>query len=208
LIDIPTAVSIFFIYKMDLDKIRKDLRRLLDKERFKHSLSVEKTARMLAGIYGADEERAALAGLLHDCAKYMSGRELLSKAKSRGLKFHSSFERQPHLLHGPVSAFIARERFKVLDKGILAAIRNHTSGRPGMTRLEEIIYLADHIEPGRDYKNIGNIRRWAKKDINRTIALVAGEMLKYLLSRNKEIYPGTLTTRNYYLKKIRGTEAQ
>jgi predicted HD superfamily hydrolase involved in NAD metabolism len=119
---------------------------------------------------------------------------LLCKAKSRGLKFHSSFERQPHLLHGPVSAFIARERFKVRDKGILAAISNHTSGRPGMTRLEEIIYLADHIEPGRDYKNIGNIRRWAKKDMNRTIALVSGNAdYQELLSEKDPRHGGTVT---------------
>lgn len=186
---------------MNLDKIREKLRQLLDRERFKHTLSVEKTARQLAKIYGADETRAAQAALLHDCAKFMTGKELLIKAKKHGIKFHSSFERQPHLLHGPVSAFIAMERFGVRDKGVLAAIRNHTSGRPGMSRLEEIIYLADHIEPGRDYKNVGKMRRTAKKDINKTIALVAGEMLKYLLSMDMDIYPATLTTRNYYLNK-------
>ncbi len=186
---------------MDLDKIRKELRRLLDKERYRHSLSVERTARELARIYGADEQRASVAALLHDCAKYMSGRELLAKAKKHGIRFHASFERQPHLLHGPVSAMIAKEKFRITDKGILAAVKNHTSGRPGMTRLEEIIYLADHIEPGRSYKNLRKIRSIAKKDINYTIALVSEEMLKYLLSRKKEIYPGTLTTRNYYLKK-------
>lgn len=186
---------------MSLDKIREKLRLLLDRERFSHSLSVEKTARQLAKIYGADEERAALAALLHDCAKYMSGKTLLLEAKKHGIKFHASFERQPHLLHGPVSAFIAGERFGIRDKGVLAAIKNHTSGRPGMSRLEEIIYLADHIEPGRSYKNVGKIRKTAKRDINKTIALVAEEMLKYLLSKDREIYPATLTTRNYYLKK-------
>ncbi|MFA5103607.1 MAG: bis(5'-nucleosyl)-tetraphosphatase (symmetrical) YqeK [Candidatus Margulisiibacteriota bacterium] len=186
---------------MDLDKIREKLRLLLDRERFLHSISVEKTAKQLAKIYGADEDRAAQAALLHDCAKYMSGKELLLKAKKHGLKFHASFERQPHLLHGPVSAFIARERFGIRDKGVLAAIKNHTSGRPGMSRLEEIIYLADHIEPGRSFKNAAKIRKSAKNNINKTIALVAREMLKYLLTKDREIYPATLTTRNYYLKK-------
>lgn len=189
---------------MDLDKTREKLRLLLDRERFEHSLSVERTARELAKIYGADENRTAQAALLHDCAKYMSGKELLLKAKKHGIKFHCSFERQPHLLHGPVSAFIAREKFGVRDKGVMAAIKNHTSGRPGMSRLEEIIYLADHIEPGRDYKNVSKIRKTSKKDINKTIALVAGEMLKYLLAKGREIYPATLTTRNYYLNKAGG----
>lgn len=193
---------------MDLAKIRKKLRSVLDSERFEHSLNVERTARQLAKIYGANEERAALAGLLHDCAKYMSGKKLLLEAKKHGIRFHSSFESQPHLLHGPVSAFIAKEKFGIHDKGVLAAIKNHTSGRPGMSRLEEIIYLADHIEPGRKYKNIRMIRKVSKSNINKTIALVAEEMLKYLLSRRKEIYPGTLTTRNYYLRRSGGMEGK
>lgn len=193
---------------MNQKEIRKELRTILDKERYRHSLSVEKTAVALAKIYGVDKKKASLAALLHDCAKYMDGPQLLKEAKKRKLKLDPIFKKQPRLLHGIIGTFIAKERFSIKDKSILAAINHHTSGRPGMSKLEEVIYMADHIEPGRDYKNVKEIRKIAKKDLNKTIALVAEEMLKYLLEKGKVIYPLTLATRNHYLELAKGRRSE
>jgi len=193
---------------MNQEEIRKELRSILDKERYRHSLSVERTAVALAKIYGVDRKKASLAALLHDCAKYMGGKQLLKEAKKRKLKLDPIFKKQPRLLHGIIGTYIAKERFHIKDKNILAAINHHTSGRPGMSKLEEVIYMADHIEPGRDYKNVKKIRKIAKKDLNKTIALVAEEMLKYLLEKGKVIYPLTLATRNHYLELAEGKRSE
>lgn len=186
---------------IDINILRKKVAQILNKKRFKHTLSVEKTAIKLAKIYGANEKKVAIAALLHDIAKHLSDKRLLIKAKKAKIKIDKHFKNNPHLLHGPVSAIIAKEEFKIKDKNILNAIKYHTTGRPKMSLLEKIIYLSDHIEPNRNYKNVKKIRKIAKKDIDMTIALVSNEMLKYLLEKKREIYPASISTRNYYINK-------
>lgn len=186
-------------FKTDIKKTKKTL----NTQRFKHCLSVEKTAIHLAKIYRISHEKIALAGLLHDCAKWMNNDQILKQAKKSGLKIDPFMKIQPKLLHGPLSAHFAKVHFGIKDEGILTAIKNHTSGRPNMTKLEKIIYLADHIEPGRKYKNVKKIRKIAFTQMDKAIALIAGEMLQYLLDKGLSIYPRTVLTRNYYLKYAR-----
>ena len=168
---------------MDKEAVKNKLRGLLSKKRYEHCLDVAKTAVQLAKIHYSDPKKAETAGLLHDCAKGSKGKRLESK-----------------LLHGFASACIAKKEFGIKDKDILNAIAHHTCGRTNMSKLEKIIYISDHIEPGRKYRNVSKMRAAAKKDLDRAIVLVSSEMIKYLLSKDAPIFEQTLVTRNYYLK--------
>jgi len=192
----------------EIKQIKEKIQRIIDNKRLSHTLSVEKTAVELAKLYGADEKKVRIAALLHDCAKNLPQKELLKIARKEKIKIDKYFENNAHLLHGPIGALIAKRNFKIKDKEILEAIKNHTTGRPNMSLIEEIIYLADHIEPNRNYKHVKAIRSTAKKNIHKTIALVSTKMLEYLLRKKREIYPSSIETRNYYLRKSGLMEAK
>lgn len=184
-----------------MQKLRDKLKLLLDPARFRHSILVENTAVKLAKIHGADIKKAAVAGLLHDCAKWMDPESLLKKAKQLKIELDPFFKIQPKLLHCTISSYFAHEYFSINDKNILLAIKNHTIGRIGMTKLEKIIYVADHIEPGRTYKNVAYIRQIARKNLNSAIVKISTEMIQYLLDNDLPIFPETVNTMNYYLDK-------
>lgn len=184
-------------HKAILDKLRKTL----NSERYEHSQRAEKIAVRLARKHGVSQESAAIAALLHDCARRYSRPELLSVAKKIRLKLDPIRRFEPKLFHGEIGAYIARIEFGIRSKAILQAIANHTTGRPGMSALEKIIFLADHLEEGRSFSGIGNIRRLAARDMDKAIAASASAKLKFLLAHDLPIYPATIETRNYYLAK-------
>ena len=184
---------------MDKEAIKNKLRGLLSKKRYEHCLDVAKTAVQLAKTHSADPKKAETAGLLHDCAKWMKNEALLAYSKKIRLPVDKVESLQPKLLHSFVSAYIAKKDFGIKDKDTLNAIAHHTSGRIKMSKLEKIIYVSDHIEPGRKHRNVSKVRDAAKKDLDRAIVLVSGEMIKYLLKKEVPIFEQTLVTRNYYL---------
>ncbi len=183
----------------DLTALKKKLSKLLDGERFQHSINVEREVVKLAARWGVPEEPASVAGLLHDSSRFMSSRQLLALAKKLRIPVDPVEEIEPKLLHARLSAYIARRDFGVKDDLILHAIERHTIGRPRMTDLDKIVYLADHIEAGRDYEGVAEVRKLAYTDMNRAIAASAGAMIKYLISRHLPIHEGGVRTRNYYL---------
>lgn len=133
------------------DEMEKHLKKQLKPKRFKHTLGVIDCAVDMAERNGADVKKAELAALLHDCAKNYSRDELLSVAGRCRIPLDDITLKEPQLLHGPVGAVVAREEYGVTDSEILDAIAYHTTGREDMTLLDKIIYLADFIEPSRDY---------------------------------------------------------
>ncbi|MDD5382583.1 MAG: bis(5'-nucleosyl)-tetraphosphatase (symmetrical) YqeK [Candidatus Margulisbacteria bacterium] len=175
------------------------LKQVLDPERFEHSLRVEASALKLAEKHHVPAGKVSLAALLHDYARQYSRQELLEQAKKYRLAIDPVAEFEPKLLHAELSALLAKKDFQVSDKAILEAIKKHTLGSPGMSKLEKIIYLADHIEEGRDFAGVKRVRQLAVKDLDRAIAESAGQMLKYLLAKGLPIHPLTVQTRNYYL---------
>ncbi len=179
--------------------ILNKLREYLDQERFEHSLRVEKTAVKMARKHGVSVKKASLAALLHDCARKYSRQELLTQAKRFNLKIEAVSRFEPKLLHADLSALLAKRDFGITSAEILGAIKKHTTGTPGMTGLEKIIYLADHIEEERKFPGVDRIRRLAAKDLNRAIIESTSNMLKYLLDKGLPVHPGTVKTRNYYL---------
>ena len=146
-----------------LKRIEKDLK----PGRFRHTLGVESTAIALARIAGISEEKASLAALLHDWAKYMSedaSIKLLKRANV--LKAFPNLEAYPKLLHAFAGAELVKKEYPKLDDEIVSAVQYHTTGRVGTSTLEKIIFLADAIEPGRNYPGVEEVREAAEKGLD------------------------------------------
>lgn len=170
-----------------------------DIKRYYHTLSVANTASCLAMRYNEDTERAYLAGLLHDCAKCMTDEELLIKCRDNNIMISASELKSPQLLHAKYGAYLAQKHYNIEDDEIIAAIEYHTTGRPRMSLLEEIVFVADYIEPLR-YKisNMDEIRALAFKDIKAAICTITENTLKYLEDNSRPVDPLTKETHNYY----------
>ena len=111
--------------------------------------------------------KAQTAGLLHDCAKCIPNDKKLKLCEKKNIPVSEIEEKAPFLLHSKLGVYIARKKYDVEDKEILSAVRWHTTGKPEMTQLEKIIYLADYIEPGRDKApNLARVRRLAFEDLD------------------------------------------
>ncbi|MGH8000125.1 MAG: bis(5'-nucleosyl)-tetraphosphatase (symmetrical) YqeK [Brasilonema sp.] len=170
--------------------------------RVKHILSVEQMAIDLAAHYKVTKEKAAMAGLMHDLAKCFKPQKLLQMAQKEGLEVDEVMAANPHLLHADVSAMVARETFGVDDEEILQAIANHTLGRPGMSLLCSIVFLADSIEPGRgDTPQLQALRHISCQNINQAVALTCDYTLKFLLESSCLVHPRVIFTRNWFLQR-------
>ena len=183
----------------DLKKIRKAMEKELDPKRYEHTLGVAYTAASLAMRYGADLNSALIAGMLHDCAKCLSNEKKISICKKHDIPINPAEEKNPFLLHAKVGSYLASKKFEVQDEDILNAILNHTTGRPGMSMLEKIIYIADYIEPGRKQApNLPAIRKTAFQDLDKALLMILEDTLQYLHSIQGMIDPMTQTTYDYY----------
>ncbi len=184
---------------VELKKIRKAMEKALDGKRFEHTLGVEYTAAALAMRYGASLKDAQLAGLLHDCAKCLSDEKRLSICEKHNISVTEYERRNPSLLHAKVGSFMAMEEYGVTDSDVIHAILNHTTGRPAMSLLEKIVFVADYIEPGRDKAaNLSEIRQLAFVDLDRALLRILEDTLVYLESDEEEIDPQTRKTYEYY----------
>lgn len=185
------------------EDILNDLKNRLKPGRFAHTLGVANTAKKLAACYGADEDKAYLAGLLHDCAKDIPDEEQIHRAKMAGISLSEQELRSPALIHAKLGAYYAGERYGIRDEEILNAICYHTTGRPAMTRLEEILYIADYIEPGRkEAPHLPELRRLAEKAKEETICRIAEDTLAYLTGKGAVIDEASRETAAYYRDRI------
>lgn len=182
-----------------LPSLESKLKKHLEKGRFNHSLRVKKEAVKLAEFWGEDIEKAAAAGLLHDCGRYIEGSDIIKESRKFGIKITELDRFEPKILHAPLSAVIAKKVFGVRDKNILSAIASHTLGRKNMSQLDKIVYLADHIEPGRRFNDVKKIRRLAYKDLDSAVLESLGSMIKALVKKGVPISEQTVRTRNYYV---------
>ena len=184
----------------DLKKIRKAMEKCQDAKRFEHTLGVAYTAAALAMRYDGDIKNAQIAGLLHDCAKCLSDEKRLSICEKHNISMTEIERRNPFLLHAKVGSFLAMEEYKIKDSDIIHAILNHTTGRPGMSLLEKIIFIADYIEPGRkNAPNLAEIRKLAFEDLDSALLKILSDKLEYLKSTDGEIDPMTARTYEYYV---------
>jgi len=182
-----------------IDEIKYSLQNRLSQKRYEHTLGVEYTCCALAIRYGADMTKARMAGLLHDCAKHYSGEKLITKC----IEYHlpvSEYEKAfPELLHAKVGAYIAKEKYGITDEEILNAIDCHTTGKPDMTVLEKILYIADYMEPNRDRApHLATIRELAFSDLDACLLKILSGTLYYLKSKGSVIDPQTEATYEFY----------
>lgn len=186
-----------------ISKIRKKLKKELDRDRYEHTLGVMYTASALAMCHGTNIEQALLAGLLHDCAKCIPGDKKIKLCQKYHLDVTDVERNNPSLLHAKLGAFLAKKKYHIQDQGILYAIKSHTTGRPAMTLLEKIIYIADYMEPGRaELPNMAEVRKMAFRDIDECLYRILKDSLVYLKSRDLPIDTMTEKTYNYYKKEL------
>ena len=182
---------------MKREKIMYKLKKELDAQRYTHTLGVEETARQMALLFGEDPQKAALAGLLHDCAKCMTLTQMVKAAK--GVPLDPVMKESKALMHAVAGMCVAKNVYGVDDPDVLGAIRGHTTGHAGMTRLEKIIYLADMIEPSRKpYPGLEEIRALCWKDLDLAMHTALTMSLEHVVSQGKTLHPDTLAALQEY----------
>jgi predicted HD superfamily hydrolase involved in NAD metabolism len=183
-----------------MDKLRSAMKKVQNAERYEHTLGVAYTAAALAVLNNVDPKKALIAGMLHDCAKCIPAQEKIALCKGYGIRMTPLEKRNPFLLHAKLGARLAKEKYDQNDEDILNAIENHTTGRPNMSVLEKIIFIADYIEPNRNKApNLLQIRKMAYNDIDQALVMILKDTLDYLEQTGNEIDPGTKETLTFYL---------
>lgn len=187
------------IQDMDIDKIQKKLKKNLSEKRLIHSLSVMDTAIELARHHGYDLEKAAIAGLLHDCAKSLSNKRKLELAMQYSFKLSDAEIENPDLLHAKLGAIVAKEEYGIKDLEILNAIDCHTTGKPNMTTLDKIIYIADYIEPKRmPLPRIEHLRELAMDSLDEALVEIIHDTIEHLKEQERTIDSRSLETYVFY----------
>lgn len=175
--------------------------------RVNHIIGVEQMAVDLAVHHNLDQVNAAKAGLMHDLAKYFPPQKLLQMARTEGLEIDEVMETNPRLLHAQVSAIVARDLFGVKNEEVLQAIANHTLGRPGMSLLSCIVFLADSLEPGRgDTPELQALRQLSLQNLYQAVWKTSDYTLKFLLETPFLIHPRVIATRNWFLQKSKSQQ--
>ena len=182
--------------KKNYKRMRELLRQRLGEHRFEHSLGVAKTARRMAKVYGLDPDKARMAGLLHDWDKRGDACWVQDRARSFGLDLHPQIiDDMPWLLHGYTAAAALGRDFPELGSEVLTAIARHTTGAADMSDLDCVIYVADLIEPGRDYgkdSGIDSLRALVGEvSLQELYYQAFKQTLGYLIDRDKPLFPGT-----------------
>ncbi len=192
----------------NIGKIEKRLQKELDEDRYRHTMGVTYISAALAMRYGADLEKAMVAGLLHDCAKCIPNDRKLKLCEKYQIPVSQVERGAPYLLHSKLGAYLAEAEYGVKDVEILQAITWHTTGKPDMTLLEKIVFLADYIEPMRwKAENLNVIRKTAFEDLDRAVYLTLRDTLHYLEKRDQgAVDEMTRDAYLHYLKLQEGKE--
>lgn len=182
-------------------RMQERLEDYLNRDRFIHTQGVMYTCTSLAMCHGFDLTKAQVAGLLHDCAKCIPTHKKLKICKKNNIKLSKYEEENEALLHAKVGVYIARKKYDVRDPEILSAIRFHTTGKPDMTMLEKIVYIADYIEPGRfKAKNLPEVREMAFRDLDETMYIILRDTLNYLNGTDDSLDPMTAKACEFYME--------
>lgn len=172
----------------------------MTEKRFQHTIGVMHTAIELANRYGADPVKAEQAAIFHDYAKFRNKDEMklimLQQGMNPELLIHSS-----ELWHAPVGAYLVQTEVGIDDLEVLDAIAFHTSGRINMSLLDRVIFLADYIEPGREFPGVAEVRELAEKDLDKAVIMALKNTMTFLLAKNQTIYPDTFHTYNDLIMK-------
>ena len=160
----------------------------LGAKRLLHTLNVGYLSAHLADVFGCDKDKALIAGALHDCAKELP----LEQQQELAKRYSGDLFTEKKLLHSPAGATFAKEQFGTDDQEILDAICYHTTGRGDMSILEKIVYLADKIEPSRNYTDLTPIRAAAETDLDSAVRMTVASVRDKFISQGRDIHPMTL----------------
>lgn len=188
--------------KMTYDEMKEALKKRLKPKRFTHSLGVAKTAVFLARRFGVDEEKARIAGLLHDCGREYEDSALIHEAERRGIPVSDVERAMPILLHAYIGARRVREVYGIKDAAIEQAIWRHSVGAEDMTDLDKVIWFADMIEPGRAYPEVERLRRLSREaSLDAMVLEGLTQTILFVVREGHLIHPVTVAARNALLLK-------
>ncbi|MCI9194423.1 MAG: nicotinate (nicotinamide) nucleotide adenylyltransferase [Angelakisella sp.] len=176
----------------ELDYLRRYIRPLMTDYRYRHSLGVEKQAVKMARRFGADQRKAALAGILHDVCKDMPKGALLQNILESGIINGIDFKASPQLIHSYAGALYLQSHMDIHDTEVIEAVRYHTTARAGMSLLETVVYLADLTSEDREYPDVGEMRRLCDTDLRKAMIHALTHTVKELTRKQKPICPDTL----------------
>ena len=182
------------------DELRPIAMSYLKPTRMPHVLGTEQEAVRLVRRYGGDETQARIAALLHDCTKKLDMAQQLALCEKYGIMLDELEQRALKLLHSKTGAAIARDVFGVED-AVYDAILYHTTGKPDMTRLEKIIYLADYIEPTRDFPGVDELRKTVYEDMDKGLLMGLTMTIQEMEEMGNPVHHLTRDARDYLLKR-------
>jgi predicted HD superfamily hydrolase involved in NAD metabolism len=188
---------------MNRDQALQLVKPQLTDHRYLHTIGVMETAIKLAERYGADVKKAELAAIFHDYAKFRPKDEMKQIIVEQSMP-PILLEYNSELWHAPVGAFLAEKEAGITDSEVLDAIRYHTSGRIGMTRLDKIVYLADYIEPGRHFPGVDEVRAIAEEDLDKALIQSMKNTIQFLMKKNQPVFPDTFNAYNSIVKNSGG----
>lgn len=180
---------------MNYEQIKEEVKNILSEKRFKHSVGVAKRAEELARIYGEDEEKARLIGIVHDIAKEMPKADALEYAKENEIIFDEIEKYEPSLWHSKIGADIAEKRYG-FTKDMKQAILYHTTGNVNMNTMDKIIYIADKTEENRKFADLEKVVEISNKDLNEGILYIAGITIEKSMKKLSLIHPDTIDLMN------------
>lgn len=184
--------------QLELSQLRACSLSMIYNKRVPHVLGVEEEAVRLAKFWGADPELARHGAILHDCTKYYPLEPQLQLCAKYGIELDSLERRAVKLLHSKTGACMAKYVFGEPDE-VYEAIFWHTTGRADMTLLDKILYMADYIEPNRDFDGVERMRRLAYLDLDQAVLLGLESTIQEMEERGVPIHANTLSARQWLL---------
>lgn len=187
-----------------ISKIIEYIDKNFSEKRRVHTYGVRDTAIKLAEKYGCDKEKAEIAALLHDMYRGVAVSVLNYHVKHLGLD--RRYIDNPNLSHGKIAAEMIKKDFNIDDEDIINAVSFHTTGRSHMSLLEKIIYIADAVEPGRDYPGVKELREILEKDLDMACLASLDKTINYVLSEGNFLDKDTIDAKKYFEKIIKQKE--
>lgn len=175
----------------------KQEKSMMDEYRFNHCIGVSQTARKLAQLNDYDEDKAALAGFIHDYAKQISPANFREAIKTQGFD-QDLLNWGPSIWHGIVGTYFIKRDLKITDNEILTAVRRHTTGDTVMSTLDKIVFMADYIEPGRTFARVEQARNITFANLDDGVGYQLAHTLENLINKRKKVYPLTLSSYNVW----------
>lgn len=182
---------------MTIDQARQLAKKTLSPRRYHHAKNVAAAAKKLALRWDADPQKAELAGWLHDIVKEKPRDELLQILNGDAIIARSTISRPFPVWHGPAAAVYAKQTLGVGDEAVLSAIAAHTTGKPGMSTLDKVVFLADMVSEERTLDSVKDIRRLANEDLDAAVVATMRQNIDYLNAAGKPLDTETVAALKY-----------